>query len=370
VNGEGGVSPPAAWRVGIVAALVAAIFVFKLVVVEPGPLYLIPVLLAAFWFGPFAGAGLGALCGALYGIGNELNPGDGMEEEEVLVPALIRIAIYGTAGAIVGSLSRSRARLEDRVVEAERELVEMRTIQEALAPPEPPLRPGLDLATCYLPAEHGVAGDFYFVGPGSDGSTVVAIGDVAGRGLAAAKRAWFVRTVLASSAEFTPDPSQLLELANFSLVEESGPTGDFVTAACLVVVPEEGIIRWAVAGHDLPVLLDKGESPPGEGRGLPLGVNAQVGCMTSTLSLEPGAGVLLYTDGLTEARLHDGNGRLQLFGPERVGNLVSELAGEPPERIVDGLRDAAQAFTGGPLRDDLCIVAARTSPRPEATSVC
>jgi serine phosphatase RsbU (regulator of sigma subunit) len=369
VRGEGA-SPQTTRRATTVAGLVVAIFVFKLFVVEPGPLYLIPVLLGAFWFGPYVGAGLGVACGILYGVGNELNPGDGIQEEEVAVPALIRIVIFGAAGAIVGSLSRSRARLEDRVADAERRLTEMRTIQEALAPPEPPLRPGLDLATCYLPAQDGVAGDFYFVGPGARGSTLIAVGDVAGRGLEAAKRAWFVRTVLASSAEFTPDPSQLLELANYSLIEERGRSGDFVTAACLVVLPDEGILRWALAGHDPPVLLDDGHSPQEDGRGLPLGIESRVGCTTSTLSLDPGGGVLVYTDGLTEARPENGKGSTRLFGPERVGELVSELAGEPPERIVDKLRDAAQSFAGGPLHDDLCIVAARTSPRPDATQVC
>ena len=359
-----------AWRAILVAALVAAIFVFKLFVVEPGPLYLIPVLLAAIWFGPHVGVGLGVGCGVLFGLGNELNPGDGgMEESEVLVPGLIRAALYGVSGAIVGSLSRSRTRLEERVADAERELAEIRTIQRALAPPKPPVRPGLELATCYLPAEHGVAGDFYFVGAGSDGGTVVAIGDVAGRGLEAAKRAWFVRTVLASSAEITPDPSQLLELANYSLIEESGPSSMFVTAACVVFLPGGRTIRWATAGHDSPVVLDEGTSPPDEGRGLPLGIESTVGCTTSSFDLDPGSGLLLFTDGLTEAR-RNGGGPVSLFGPERVGALVSKLAGEPPERIVDRLRSEAEDFAGGSLNDDLCLVAARTSGEPDATKVC
>jgi hypothetical protein len=53
-----------------------------------------------------------------------------------------------------------------------------------------------------------------------------------------------------------------------------------------------------------------------------------------------------------------------------VGRLVTELAGESPDRIVDRLRDAAESFAGGSLADDLCIVAARASANPDATSVC
>jgi serine phosphatase RsbU (regulator of sigma subunit) len=370
VIAEQGRAPQSAWRAIVVAALVVAIFVFKLFASEPGPLYLIPVLLAAAWFGPYVGAGLGVACGVFFGIGNELNPGDGMEEESVLVPGLIRAVLYGAAGAIVGALSRSRDRLEERVVHAERELAEMRTIQQALAPPRPPVRPGLELATCYLPAEQGVAGDFYFVGPGSDGGTVVAIGDVAGRGLDAAKRAWFVRTVLASSAEFTPDPSQLLELANYSLIEESGPSPMFVTAACVVFLPGERTVRWAAAGHDAPVVLDEGRSPDGDGRGVPLGVEPSVGCTTASFRLDPGSGLLLFTDGLTEARPKNGDGPVRLFGVERVGELVAELAGEPPETIVERVRGAAEEFAGGSLDDDLCMVAARASREPDATKIC
>jgi serine phosphatase RsbU (regulator of sigma subunit) len=370
VTVEQGRAPLAAWKAIVVAVLVAAVFVFKLFVVEPGPLYLIPVLLAAVWFGPYVGTAVGVGCGALFGIGNELNPGDGMEESGVLVPGLIRAALYGAAGAIVGWLSRSRAELEVRVADAERELAEMHTIQEALAPPKPPVRPGIELATCYLPAEQGVAGDFYFVGPGSEGGTVIAIGDVAGRGLEAAKRAWFVRTVLASSSEFTPDPSQLLELANYSLMEDSGPSELFVTAACVVLRPGERTVRWAAAGHDAPVVLDDGSSPSGDGRGLPLGIEQSVGCTTSSFALDPGSGLLLFTDGLTEARTRNGDGRMRMFGTERVGALVSELAGEPPESIINRLRTEAEDFAGGSLDDDLCLVAARTSSEPDATKVC
>lgn len=358
-------------RAVAIAAMVAAIFAFKLEVEEPGPLYLIPVLLAGLWFGPVAGAAMGAACAGLFGLGNELNPGDGAMEREVLVPVLVRGTIYVAAGAIVGGLSRSRDELERRVEAAEDELVETRVIQRALAPPEVPVMPGLDLATCYLPAESGVAGDFYLVGKASGGSIMVAIGDVAGRGLEAAKRAWFVRTVLASSAELTDDPSQLLELANYSLVENAGRSEWFVTASCLVIAPGERTVRWAVAGHDSPVLLDRGSAPPDDGRGPPLGVLNRLGCSTSSFALDPGGGVLLFTDGLTEARQRvNGNGAVRLFGVEGVGRVVSDLAGESPERVVKGLREAAEAFAGGKLRDDVCIVAARASDEPDATKVC
>ena len=199
------------------------------------------------------------------------------------------------------------------------ELAELRTIQEALAPAEPPERPALELATCYLPAEHGVSGDFYVVAPGEDGATLIAVGDVAGRGLEAAKRAWYVRTLIASSADVTDDPGAVLERANRALIDESGFAAPFVTAACILFEPD-GQIRWALAGHDDPIRLDEGSALQGAGEtGLPLGVSGRIGCETSTTRLAPGGGLLLFTDGLTEARRpRNGSAAIELFGEQRI----------------------------------------------------
>src|SRR5918998_5628129 len=229
-------------RAGVIGILTAAIFALCLFVAEPGPLYLIPVLLAGFWFGAWGGLTMAVIASALYAIGRVVGPEEmGLEN----FPAtLIRLVAYGAAGGFVGWLAESRMGLERTVVERDRTLAELRAIQETLSPPEPEPRPGLQLATCYMPAQDGVAGDFYLVTRGVDDSTVIAIGDVAGRGLEAAKRAWFVRTVLASSADFTEDPSQLLELANYSLIEESGPSALFVTAVCVGLLPGERNVRW------------------------------------------------------------------------------------------------------------------------------
>lgn len=370
MTGSWGTGAGAAWKLAAIAASIAAAFALRAFVAgDPGPLYVVPTVLAAVWWGPAAGAATGTLCAALYAIGIEINPDDGAGNSALAI--LVRLAVYSGLGLVVGHLASARRQLEGKVVEAERELEETRSIQLALAPTNPPVRPGLELATCYLPAVEGVAGDFYLVSEGADGSTVVAIGDVAGRGLEAAKRAWFVRTVLASSAEFTPDPCQLLELANYSLIEEAGRSETFVTAVCLVHRPSDGTVRCAIAGHDLPLLLDRGAPIPAEGHaGLPLGIEDEIGCSTSTFRLEPGEGLLLYTDGLTEARRENGNGDLNLFGPERAGELLTRLAGEPPERIIRALRDAAQGFVGGPLGDDLCMVAARVTHTPHTTEVC
>jgi sigma-B regulation protein RsbU (phosphoserine phosphatase) len=356
-------------RAGAIAAVTVAIFVLRLDIQEPGPLYLLPILMAGYWFGLWGGVSVGVVCAGLYAVGRVVGP-----EETGLVafPATVgRLLVYGAVGGFVGWLSESRLGLERAVRQQDRELIELRTIQETLSPPAPEPRPGLDLATCYLPAQDGVAGDFYLVTQGMDDCTVIAIGDVAGRGLEAAKRAWFVRTVLASSADFTEDPGEMLDLANYSLIEESGISSLFVTAACMVFRPGDQSIRWSVAGHDSPILLDDARPLPNRPiAGVPLGIEDTTGCATVASSLDFGSGLLLYTDGVIEARSGNGTGGDGLFGEKRLARLVAEMRGKAPNAVVERIRDEVLEHSGGQLEDDVCLVALRVSPVSDAEAVC
>jgi serine phosphatase RsbU (regulator of sigma subunit) len=356
-------------RVGMIAIVTAAIFVLTTYVHEPGPLFPIAVVLAAFWFGRWGGITMAVLCAGLYAIGRVVGPGEpGLE---IFPATVVRLLLYSAAGIFVGWLAESRVSLERQVRRRDRELTELRTIQETLSPPRPEPQPGLQIATCYLPAQDGVAGDFYLVTQAMNDSTVIAIGDVAGRGLEAAKRAWFVRTVLTSSADFTDDPGEMLDLANYSLLEEAGPSSLFVTAACIVFRPEDQTIRWSLAGHEAPLLLD--EAAPlrnSQTNGVPLGIEDTTGCSTVEADLPLGSGLLLYTDGVIEARSSNGMGGKGLFGERRLSEIVTELGGEDPAILVERIRDEVLEHSGGHLEDDMCVVGFRASPVPETEAVC
>jgi PAS domain S-box-containing protein len=240
--------------------------------------------------------------------------------------------------------------------ERDRAVSELRALQAALTPPTLPARPRLELASCFLPAEAGVAGDFHLVLPGPGDTTVLVVGDAMGHGLEAAQRATFVRTALATFSRFTDDPLRLLEMANHSLIERVGTSAAFVTAICASYDPVTRRLVWSTAGHPAPLSLETGR-PLGapERAGVPLGIDIDLGGTRAEVELKAGAGFLLFTDGLTEARRSAG----ERLGDERVASLVRELGGGTPQRIVDRLGEEALAHAGGVLADDLCVVAAR-----------
>lgn len=343
-------------RIAVVAALLLASFILWLTVddaeVGVGFLFLAPVLLAGLWGGGRAGLVTGVLAGLLFGVAASI-----VDAENVALSAAIRAAIYGGLGYLVGMLIEQRVELRGLLAAQRRELVELRAIQDALVPGELPKRPELELASCYLPAQEGVAGDFFIVAPGPGDSTVVVVGDVVGKGLEAARRASFVRAALATFAPFTDDPVRLLHMANYSLIEKAGTSQTFVTAACATYHPGDGRMVYASAGHPAPLQLDGG-TPLETDPGVPLGIDVDVGGSAREVRLGPGAGVLLYTDGLLEAR-RPGDDGTTMLGEERVAALLRELRGAAPGAVVSRLRREAEEHAGGVLPDDLCMVALR-----------
>jgi PAS domain S-box-containing protein len=249
-------------------------------------------------------------------------------------------------------------------LERDRAVAELSVFRRALTPPSLKERPGLALATTFLPAEQGVSGDFHLVAEGLGRATLLVVGDAMGHGLQAARRATYVRTAIATFARSTDDPVRLLEMTNQALIEKGGTTADFVTAVCVSFDPDRGRVRWLSAGHPVPLALDTGE-PLGDaaGVGAALGVSVEVGGQVRTASMEAGQGVLLSSDGLAEARSAKRSREepSSLLGDARVREFVLELRGATPRAIVDQLTAAALAHSGGQLADDLCLLAARAS---------
>ena len=235
------------------------------------------------------------------------------------------------------------------------ELAQLREMRRALVPKGLPERPALDMASCFLPADDNVGGDFFVVGEGPDGESIVVIGDVVGRGVEAALRASYIRTLLVGFLRSCRDPARILKLTNDAVVSDHGASSDFVTAACVVHRPESREIAWALAGHPPPLRLDDGLPLLALEVGPPLGIDPDFAAETMTAPFEPGHGILIYTDGVIEAR--DGEG--DFFGERRLSDVLASCGQLGPAETVERIREAMQEFAGAPIGDDVCMLALR-----------
>ena len=344
-----------AWRGLVTAILLVVAFVLRATVMgDPGPLFLVPTLLGAVWFGRRGGVLAAVAAAALYAGARTINPGDALTTG---LAALLRLAAYSLVGYVVGRLSEQRQALS-RVVQAQRlQIGELRGIQQAIAPRHTPRRPSLELASCYVPAQQGAAGDFYLVTGGPRDTTIVVVGDVAGKGMEAARRAAFVRTAFATSAPFTDDPCRLLELANSALLEQQVEQSMFVTCACIVFSPSDRTHDLGAGGPPAAALARRR-------------LAAQLG--RARLPARGGAPAQLHLGQRPRqlGRRADGVHRRAVGGEARWGRAVRhrphrQQARLPARgvaaRVVRELRRDAERFAGGALPDDLCIVALRAS---------
>jgi serine phosphatase RsbU (regulator of sigma subunit) len=246
------------------------------------------------------------------------------------------------------------AELRAQLGAAEQELGDLRAVRDALTPPALPERPGVDLAAAFLPAAERVSGDFYLVAEGPQDATVLVVGDVVGHGLAAARRAAFTRTTFAATAPYSDDPCRLLSWANVALIERAAAGLDFVTAACVTYLPREQCLRWAYAGHPPALWLDDPRELAAPRQGTPLGLGPDPGYVEGSQRSPTSAGMLLYTDGLTEAR----QGK-RFFGLDGVMSALRRLQHPTPSEAVETLRARVAEFARDALTDDLCLLAAR-----------
>jgi serine phosphatase RsbU (regulator of sigma subunit) len=281
---------------------------------------------------------------------------DRLQEDAVASQRIERAqrALIAELRAEVGEEERVELELGVRLRAVELELVDLRAIRDALLPPTLVQREGMSIAAEVIPGEPYVGGDFFFVGDGPRGTVVAAVGDAVGRGLQAARRSAFTRTVLASVAAFSDDPGRLLQWVNVALVERIGESAEFVTAACVTYDPGTRVLRVASAGHPPALRLESGDELTPERTGAALGLALDVGCRERAERLGPGDGVLLYTDGVVEAR---GGG--SLYGTNRLGAALRDGRRLPPPEILELVKRDLREFAGERISDDVCLLALR-----------
>lgn len=252
-------------------------------------------------------------------------------------------------------LVRARERAEDAVTRA-RSLAQ--ALQQTLIPPALPDVPGLDLAAAYRPAGDGteVGGDFYDVFQVGSEDWFVVIGDVCGKGVQAAIVTSLARHTIRAASIATAQPSDALDILNEVLLRSA--ESRFITAA-LLRLRRLGDRGWEVAfstgGHPLPIRLPVDGEPDELGEpGALVGVFDDPRYSTSTTVLGPGESLLLFTDGVTEAR-----GTAEFFGQRRLLDSARRHLGTAAS-LVDGVLADVLAHQDGWPRDDIAIVAIRT----------
>lgn len=271
----------------------------------------------------------------------------------------------------------------------EQELDLARTIQESFLPPACPQLPGYAVAAYYRAARQ-VGGDFYdFIelppepdltgvelsavhsgaasrhaatagevacadttGPAVAGNTSrlgIVIADVTDKGVPAALFMALCRTLLRATASDGHAPAVVLERANRLILADSR-AGLFVTCFYAQLDPATGTLTYASGGHNYPLLyrVATGAVEPLRAQGIVLGIVPQPHFAQQSVTLAPGDMLLFYTDGVTEAM----NARRELFGEERLIDLLQRHHRRTPQELIAAVLEALNAFVGNQSQSD------------------
>jgi serine phosphatase RsbU (regulator of sigma subunit) len=268
--------------------------------------------------------------------------------------------------ALQAAVALENARNHKRNVEfarVQQDLDAARAIQRSLLPQNPPTIAGYSLgfrsATCYE-----VGGDYLDIVEQPDGSVLMAVADVAGKGLASAIMSTGFRSAFRAMAADGPPLDELATRMNqHHWAEGEEARRRYVTAIFLRLHPAAGEIEVVNAGHNPGFLAQPGAPPRQfEAAGTPLGLLPGIRYTSERCGFTPGARLLFYTDGLTEVFKGD-----EEFGPERLLDEFLRCQARNADDILDALWASIENFSeGGPQGDDMTALAlCRETSGPE-----
>jgi len=287
--------------------------------------------------------------------------GNRMTELVVATPDGRELTLYETdfieGLALQASVALENARNHKRNLEyarVQQDLDAARAIQRSLLPHNLPSIPGYSLAfrsaTCYE-----VGGDYLDIVEQPDGSLLIAVADVAGKGMASAIVSVSFRSAFRAMAASGPPLDELATRMNqYHWAEGEEARRRYVTAIFLRLHPEAGEIEVVNAGHNPGFLVQPGAPPRQfDAGGTPLGLLPGMRYLSERCGFTPGARLLFYTDGLTEVFKGD-----EEFGPERLLHEFLSCPAYKADGILDALWAAIEEFAeGGPQADDMTALA-------------
>jgi phosphoserine phosphatase RsbU/P len=274
-----------------------------------------------------------------------------------LLPWRISFEVFGI-GVFLLSLGVVTARRffadQRELAVVEGEMATARAIQSAILPHATPVVRDFVIDVRYVPAR-SVAGDMYDFLPVDDRRLALLVADVTGHSVGAALIASMVKVAFSSQLQHASTPGRVLAEMNRVLCGHF--EGRFVTAACVFLDADRSVLRYSLAGHPPPMLRKgtTGELVDLREGGLVLGLFPDASYPMGETAFQPGDRLVLYTDGVTEAR--DGSGAW--FGDRELRAYIAAHRGGSPGEFLDDLMAHLRRWSGGdsPFEDDLTVVA-------------
>jgi len=261
------------------------------------------------------------------------------------------------------AIAIENARLYEQIAKQERrlerDLALARQLQFRLLPQTLPQLEYLEVAAKFSPAR-AIGGDLYDFVDYSLARLGIVIGDVSGKGAPAAIYAALVSGILRSHAPVEPGPAEMLSAVNNSLGERR-IDGQFVSIIYAVWDDTRRTLQVANSGLPRPIYCRQGKTEIIEATGLPLGLFDDAEYDEFTFPAKPGDMFVFFSDGILDARNKDGD----LFGRERVEEIVARAADKSADWVVDALFKAVMEYSAGedPF-DDETVVAIKVKEPP------
>ncbi len=261
------------------------------------------------------------------------------------------------------SLEKSYEQLREKEA-IEREMSVAREVQRDLLPDGPPVVPGYDVAFVCRSAE-AVGGDTVDFVPLPGERLGLVIGDVVGKGIAAALQMANVQALVRALAPLEENPQRLNTLISEAVGARMKP-GRFITLAYVMLDPPSGSLRYSLAGHHPPIIFGPQGTRELERGGLPLGILAGIPYEEGSDCLQPGESMILFTDGVIEAPPEDGSD--DEFGKDRVVAIGESAYRFHPQEMLERILSELDSFRGRlPAFDDTTLVIVRRLPVSEAS---
>ena len=252
-------------------------------------------------------------------------------------------------------ISNYLGRIEQLTTERVQKNVEMEVagkIQNGIVPAETVRNDGLCAVYANAKPAKEVGGDFYDCFKNRDGNICVVIGDVSGKGFAAAMFMVMVKTMIRDCLLSGMNPADALNVVNNALCD-SNPEGMFATVFAATLDPCSGLLHYANAGHTRPVIIQGSAELMNVDPGIALGLFEDADIADYSMQMENGSCILIYTDGVTEAV----NTRNRFFGEKRLLSAVG-TGGDDVGQIVKALDRTVSDFTDGAEQfDDYTVLA-------------